>query len=113
MEESPGPRRNPGNRKNKAAYRKPQRNLFSTVAVVIGLLVLVLVVAVGAVSFKEKINTYNKRIEELQAQIRQEQERAEQIEEFRKYTQTKGYVEEVAQDILGLVYDGEILFKQE
>ena len=42
-----------------------------------------------------------------------EQTRAEQIEEFGKYTQTKAYVEEVAKDKLGLVYEGEILFQED
>ena len=30
-----------------------------------------------------------------------------------KYTKTRKYVEEVAKDKLGLVYDGEIIFKPE
>ena len=50
--------------------------------------------------------------EELE-QIVAEEERAKEIEEFEKYTQTKKYVEEVARDKLGLVYEGEILFKDE
>ncbi|MCI9333955.1 MAG: hypothetical protein HFI98_04245 [Lachnospiraceae bacterium] len=42
-----------------------------------------------------------------------EQKRAQEIDEFEKYTHTKKYVEEVARDKLGLVYEGEILFKNE
>ena len=49
----------------------------------------------------------------MNAQILEEEERANEIEEYRKYTQTKGFVEEVAKDKLGLVYEGEILFKSE
>ena len=45
--------------------------------------------------------------------IAAEEERALEIEEFEKYTQTKMYIEEVARDKLGLVYEGEILFKDE
>ena len=52
-------------------------------------------------------------IASLGAQIEAEQTRAEQIEEFGKYTQTKAYVEEVAKDKLGLVYEGEILFQED
>ena len=33
--------------------------------------------------------------------------------EYETYTQTKKYIEEVARDKLGLVYEGEILFKDE
>jgi len=49
----------------------------------------------------------------LNAQIEAENTRTEQIEEYRKYTQTKAYVEEVAKDKLGLVYEGEILFQED
>ena len=46
-------------------------------------------------------------------QIAAEEQRALEIEEFEKYTHTKKYVEEVARDKLGLVYEGEILFKDD
>ena len=39
--------------------------------------------------------------------------REEEIAEYEKYTQTKKYVEEVAKEKLGLVYEGEIIFKDE
>jgi len=65
------------------------------------------------VGLQKKIDAYDQKIAELEAEIQREEERAKTLEEFRKYTQTKGYVEKVAQEQLGLVYDGEILFKQE
>ena len=40
-----------------------------------------------------------------------EQARTEEIKEYEKYTQTKKYVEEIAKNKLGLVYEGEIIFK--
>ena len=76
-------------------------------------LVIVAVIAISAVGLQKKIDAYDARIRELQAEIQKEEERAQKLEEFRKYTQTKGYVEEVAQEKLGLVYEGEIIFKQE
>lgn len=104
------PRRN---KRKRAAYRKPQQNRVSMFLVTMAVLVIVAVIAYSAIGLQKKIDAYDEKIEELQAQIQKEEERAKKIEEFRKYTQTKGYVEEVAQDQLGLVYDGEILFKQE
>ena len=62
---------------------------------------------------QQKIAGYDTQIASLGAQIEAEQTRAEQIEEFGKYTQTKAYVEEVAKDKLGLVYEGEILFQED
>ena len=42
-----------------------------------------------------------------------DRKKAEEIEELKKYVQTKKYVEEVAKERLGLVYEDEILFKAE
>ena len=51
--------------------------------------------------------------EALQQEIALEEARTEEIQEYEKYTQTKKFVEEVAKDKLGLVYEGEIIFKDE
>ena len=47
----------------------------------------------------------------LDAQIEKEQNRTLEIEELGKEVQTKGYIEDIAREKLGLVYEGEILFK--
>ena len=92
--------------RRKAAYRKRHQNRFS-------MFLVTLVVAVRSVELQQKIAGYDTQIASLGAQIEAEQTRAEQIEEFGKYTQTKAYVEEVAKDKLGLVYEGEILFQED
>ena len=51
------------------------------------------------------------REEVLMQAIEAEQARTEEIKEYEKYTQTKKYVEEIAKNKLGLVYEGEIIFK--
>ncbi|MBD5444641.1 MAG: septum formation initiator family protein, partial [Lachnospiraceae bacterium] len=56
---------------------------------------------------------YELKVAQLQEEIDAEIARTEEIEEYGKYTQTKKYVEEVAKDKLGLVYEGEIIFKDE
>ena len=109
-----GERQRPGRqRRKKAAYRKRQQNRVSMFLVTLAVLVIVAVIAVSAVGLQKKIDAYDQKIAELEEEIQREEERAKKLEEFRKYTQTKGYVEKVAQEQLGLVYDGEILFKQE
>lgn len=87
--------------------------MFSMVTIVMCILVVMLAITFNAISMQKKINDYDIRIQELQAEIDKEKKRAEEIEEYRKYTQTKGFVEEMAQNVLGLVYESEILFKQE
>ncbi len=48
---------------------------------------------------------------QLQQQIDDEQLRTVELSEFRKYVQTDSYAQEVAQDKLGLVHEGEIVFR--
>ena len=60
---------------------------------------------------KQKQETYAAKEQALQEQIDAENARTQEIEEYRKYTQTKKYVEEVAKDKLGLVKEGEIIYK--
>lgn len=100
-------------RRIRAAYRRKPQNRFSMFLVSLVVLMIMVVVAVRSIELKQKIATYDTQIASLSAQIDAENARTEQIEEYRKYTQTKAYVEEVAKDKLGLVYEGEILFKED
>lgn len=77
------------------------------------LLMMLVVVGIKSIELREKKEYYAQREAELAQQIEAEQQRAEEIAEFETYTQTKKYIEEVARDKLGLVYEGEILFKDE
>ena len=74
-------------------------------------LMMLVVVSIKSIELKQKQAEYLAKQEQLQAEIDAENERTKEIEEFKKYTQTKAYVEEVAKERLGLVYEGEIIFK--
>jgi cell division protein DivIC len=74
---------------------------------------MLIVVMVNSVELREKRASYLAREETLMQEIEAEQARTEKIEEYEKYTQTKKYVEEIAKNKLGLVYEGEIIFKDE
>ena len=50
-------------------------------------------------------------IESLQQKISDEEARTVELQEFEIYTHTKKYAEEVAKDVLGYVYEEEIVFK--
>lgn len=56
----------------------------------------------------DSLEAEKKRVEML---IQEEQKRSEEIEEYKAYVQTKSYIEEVARDVLGLVYKNEVVFK--
>ena len=44
-------------------------------------------------------------------QLDDEQKRTDELNEYKKYIQTKKYVEDVAKDKFGLVYPDEIIFR--
>lgn len=99
--------------KRRVAYRKRHQNRLSMFLVMLVVVMIMIVVAVDSVELQQKIDEQTARETELLAEKEAEEVRAAEIEEYRKYTQTKRFVEEVAKDKLGLVYEGEILFKEE
>lgn len=99
--------------RKKAAYRKRQQNKFSMLLVTLVLIMIMVVVSLSGRKLREKIDAVSETQAHYEKLLREEEKRKQEIEEFGKYTQTKKYVEEVAQDKLGLVYEGDIIFKQE
>ena len=97
----------------RAAYRKRRQNRFGMFLAYIVVIMLLIVVAFDSIQLKAKKDMYRQKEASLETQIEAEQKRTQEIDEFEKYTHTKKYVEEVARDKLGLVYEGEILFKNE
>ena len=95
----------------KAAYRRKRQNRMGMLLVTTVVLMMLIVVAVKSVELREKRAAYMAREAALMQEIEAEEARAEEIAEYEKYTQTKKYVEEVAKEKLGLVYEGEIIFK--
>lgn len=99
--------------RKKAAYRKRQQNKFSMLLVTMVLVMIMVVVSISGRKLREKIDAVSETQARYEKLLQEEEKRKQDIEEFGKYTQTKKYVEEVAQDKLGLVYEGDIIFKQE
>lgn len=97
----------------KAAYRKKRQNKTGMILVTTVVLMMLVVVTIKSVELRGKKEAYQLREAALQEEIAAEEARTEEIEEYGKYTQTKKYVEEIAKDKLGLVYEGEIIFKDE
>ena len=89
--------------RKKVAYRKRSQNRFSMF-----LVSLVVVMIMVAVAIDEKAA----ELKQLEMLIAEEEKRALEIEEFGKEVKTKGYIENLAREKLGLVYEGEILFKE-
>lgn len=95
------------------AYRKKRQNRTGMLLVTMVVLMMLVVVTIKSVELRGKKEAYEQKEIALQEEIDAEKLRTEEIEEYGKYTQTKKYVEELAKDKLGLVYEGEIIFKDE
>jgi len=72
---------------------------------------LAVVVNLKGASLRDKDLDYQQKEENLLAQKQKEEDRAEDLEEYRVYVQTKQYIEKVAKEKLGLVKPDEILIK--
>ncbi|MCR4840445.1 MAG: septum formation initiator family protein [Lachnospiraceae bacterium] len=47
----------------------------------------------------------------LEILLKEEEKRADALDDYKAYVQTKDYVEKVARDVLGLVYEDEVIFR--
>jgi cell division protein DivIC len=75
--------------------------------------VIVMVIVAGSYKLQKQLSADTKKEADLQAQYEEEQQRSQDIEEYAKYTKTRKYIEEVAKEKLGLVYEDETIFKDE
>lgn len=102
-------KKNSRNKKNGANRKQTRLGMLLAVLVVV---VLVIAVAVSAASVQQKLNTAKSRKADLEQQISDEKARTKEIQEYKDYTTTDEYVEEIARDKLGLVHEGEVIFKE-
>ena len=99
--------------RRKVAFKKRRQNRLGMILVTVVVVSLCLVLMISMMSLKKKRDGYIERQQSLEQQIEDENKRAEDLVEYEKYTKTAAYVEEVAKDKLGLVYEDEIVFQAE
>ncbi len=92
-------------------HRNKKQSRFDAFLVIVVLSIMFVLVSFSGKNLKDKQDAYAIKKAELEQQIAVQEERALELEELRKYVQTDSYVEEVAQEKLGLVHSDEILFK--
>ncbi|MBO5460212.1 MAG: septum formation initiator family protein [Ruminococcus sp.] len=95
-------------RKSTSVFKQHRR---SVVLICFVLVFLSLVLGVSSITLRSRNENYKQQEAELEAQIKEQEERAEEIEEFEEYVQTDEYIKDVAEEKLGLVDPDEILFK--
>ena len=100
-------------RRQRVAYRKRVQNRFSMFLATLVVVLILVLVGVKSIELRDKIDQKRTEAAQLEAQIEAEMQRTLEIEALGKEVQTKGYIEDVAREKLGLVYEDEILFKQD
>ena len=98
---------------SKMNRRKKLRKHLGSFAIIGVVLLLLIFVSVASLSLRVTNGNKQERIAELESQIEAEEKKSEELEEYKKYVQTKKYAEEVAKEKLGVVYEDEIIFKAE
>ena len=88
-----------------------KRTFIATSVVVIALLFVVVLTNAFGMSAKKK--ELDAKISELQQSIEEQNQRTTELEEYREYTKTREFTEQVAREKLGLVYPGEIILRAE
>ena len=80
---------------------------------IVALMVAFIVTALVYLRKKEEETLAKKKAEQerLVRLIEEEEARTAEIADYRAYIETKSYIEEIAREVLGLVYKDEIIFR--
>lgn len=90
------------------AGKKEKKKKVSVPAVAVSL-VTVFLLAKGVMQ-QPKITENKEKIEELNSQIAQQEQKIDNLEELKSKVNTDEYIEKVAREKLGLIKENEILF---
>lgn len=91
---------------------KAHQNKVTMIGITFVVCVLMVTLLVQGQKLNAKLSSNQQRTSELEQQIENENQRTEDISEMQEYMQSDEYLEKVAKDKLGLVKDGEIIFKE-
>lgn len=73
--------------------------------------VLFVTLCILTLNLRSKVKIGTDRAAALENQIVEEQQRTQEIEELENHMKSDDYIEQVAKEKLGMVKDGEIIFK--
>ena len=99
----------------KKARLSRERKIMKNTMLMILLVVCILFAAlfIGGYRLNKKIDNALAIKSELEDQIKDEETRKQEIEELEEYMKTDEYIREVAREKLGLVDDGDIIFRRD
>ena len=91
--------------------RQKRSNAIAMFAAIAVVFLLSIVIWNGKQSLVKKDSLYASQGQELARKIEEQEERSLSLEEYKKYIQTKKYVEQIAKEKFGLIYPDELVFK--
>lgn len=94
------------------ARRNHRQNFLGMLGITATACVLLVAISFMSVNLKQKIEANNAVIASLDEEITAEQERTSEIEALKEYMSSDEYVEKIAHEKIGLVYDNETIFKE-
>ena len=89
--------------------KEKRKNGLKIIAVAV--LVLFAVITYSSIGLQAEKRALEKQKSELEAKLQDEAERSEELTERRAYMQTVRYIEEIAREVLGLVYPDETILR--
>lgn len=93
--------------------RRKQKRKSGLKIIALAVFVVFLVMVTNSVSLEQEKKALEKQYSELEEKLQNEQERSEILKDRAAYMQTTRYIEEIARERLGLVYEEEIIFRPE
>lgn len=97
-----------------AGRRRPSKSNRRGMVVIAGIVMFLLVgLLVQSSQLSAQNKVYESKKAELEQRIKDEELRTEEIENLKDYVNSTEYIEQVAREKFGLVYEDEIIFKAE
>ena len=96
---------------NRRSRRASTSNRIGMALVAVVVLLLIAVLLMRSMTLRKKIQHYNASNTALEEQIRAEEERTQQLAALPAYVESDEYIERLAREKFGLVYEDEIIFK--
>ena len=93
--------------------RKKKENRMGKLCVSGIVFMFLIVMSIQIVKLYKEDQTYIAKEKELNEQLEDAMEEQQQLADYEQYTQSQQYIEEVAKSKLGLVYNNEIVFKEQ
>lgn len=101
------------NIRRKPAFQRKTHNRSSMILISITVIIMIIIVGYKSSELKKELAVKQEEIDSLNEQIAEQEQITEEINEYKKYVETDEFVEDIAREKLGLVYEDEIVFIKE